>query len=340
MSITDIRNDEFFDVLKRTNLVRVRVEGCENWCVAPVLYAGDGVISLLVDYGRNVSEMGNDVTMKFQKNDYEYIVCGRVIESGASSPVSLIITPLSVHRYCNIRKHIRYDTHLHARVFDGSGVETDCIVKNISRGGIMLLSKTKVLQKDVKAKIFFESGNSISANTRLARETETDGTYIYGIGFVEMDEKDRIILNAEIGKLEGEYLKSLNFLKEYINQGTVIDTEVAVLCTSDGSMDIRESLTKMGAENFDIFYNYKVYSDFYENEHPKLVIIDAEEINDDVLNAVDNIKSAYAAINQVLIVPMEAESQITLYEELLSDIEIIYKPLVCNEFDETILKYL
>ncbi|HEX9058563.1 MAG TPA: PilZ domain-containing protein, partial [Clostridia bacterium] len=251
MSITDISNDEFFDVLKRTNLVRVRIDGSENWCVAPVLYAGDGVISLLVDCGHNISGMGNGVTLKFQKNDYEYIVFGRIIESGVSLPISLIITPLSVHRYCNIRKHIRYDTDLHARVFDECGADTDCIVKNISRGGVMLLSKTKISQSNVKVKIFFKSGNSISANARFARETEANGEYVYGIGFIEIDEKDRIILNAEIGSLEGEYLKSLNFLKEYINKGAVIDTEVAVLCTSDGSMDIRESLTKMGAENFD-----------------------------------------------------------------------------------------
>jgi len=62
------------------------------------------------------------------------------------------------------------------------------------------------------------------------------------------------------------------------------DTKIVIFSSDiDESYDIRESLIKLGAENFDVINNFKFYFDYLTEEKPKLVIIDTNTLNDEVV---------------------------------------------------------
>jgi len=166
----------------------------------------------------------------------------------------------------------------------------------------------------------FKSGNIFNATGRILRKSGNvkDG-FSYGVQFVEISEDDSNIMKKELLKYEADYLKSLNVLREYKKfECALTHARITIL-----SNDIDES--------------YEI-----------------REVNADIVRAMAEVRENYPDVYVILLSPIETiegeahEIDLAAYLEpdeldeisALSNIIILYKPLVFNEFQQEITKYL
>lgn len=355
MSVISVSSEELFSIMQYTNLVRVRFESNDVWEVFPILYASDDQVDVLVDASKTslADEVGNKAVIKFQRQGYEYIINGQVEQKSLDMPSTLTIKYVETKKYYNLRKYIRFDIDLSSEIRE-RGTEliskvkcgncwVECRTRNISKGGAMFIANVKLdFESTIDIKIRFDSSSEITANAKILRVSQlNNGEFGYGIQFIDMDEKDSILLVKEISRLEEKYFKSLNTLREYKKSaGSRFDTKIGIFSYDlDESYDIRESLIKLGTENFDVINNFKFYFDYLTEEKPKLVIIDTNVISDEVLSTVKNIKTDFPDIHVQLVLPVSLQEEDVL-KTFDSEGDILFKPLIYNEFEDKIIKYL
>ncbi|NLD45864.1 MAG: PilZ domain-containing protein [Clostridiaceae bacterium] len=355
MSVLMVDKDEFFNVLQSTNLIKVRFDTGATWNVFPVLYVDSGNLEIFktVQEACNSCEVGKQVAFKFQKQGYEYIADGTVVSVSNNIPQTLTIKYIDAKKYINIRKHIRFDTNLESEIrYNDCNIkpgEKDadkwiaCMVKNISKGGAMIEAGSEMdLNSEVEVRITLNSGKSFLSTAEVLRKSKTeDNKFIYGVKFLEVSQEGTEILNQEIKRLENEYFTCLNPLREY-NKTTEagIDTKVLIMSDDpDESYDLRESLIKLGVQNFDIMKNFMFYCEFFREEKLNLIIIDTQFLSEDVRKLIENINNTLPEINILLALPIESMEECN---ELIESnkVDILFKPLIYNEFEDKIIKYL
>ncbi|HOM03458.1 MAG TPA: PilZ domain-containing protein [Acetivibrio sp.] len=354
MSVISVSKEELFGIMQYTNLVRVRFENDDVWTVLPILYASEDQVDVLVDASKTalIDHAGSRAVIKFQRKGYEYIVNGHIDSKSTDAPVTVTIKYTEAKKYYNLRKHIRFDVDMKSQIKEresGSQPQKcealwkDAAIKNISKGGAMFISDTKLdFNSTIDIKLIFDSAKEVIASAKILRATELgNGEFGYGAQFIDISGEDKGILNAEISKLEEKYLSSLSTLREYKRTSDMrFDTKIVIFSSDiDESYDIRESLVKLGAENFDVINNFKFYFDYLTEEKPKLVIIDTNTLNDEVIDTVKNIKTDFSDMNVQLVLPIELMEEDILIS-LAGEDEILFKPLIYNEFEDRIIKYL
>ncbi|MCX8129178.1 MAG: PilZ domain-containing protein [Clostridia bacterium] len=344
MKITIIKPDELCEVMQHLNILKVKFGPMDTWIIAPMLFATEESVDIVVNLdSTSVFNIEDEVIIKFQRFGYEYIVSGKVAYKGSGQPVVITVKLIMAQRYFNLRKYMRFDTNLKVTL-EVKDRLIESIAKNISRGGAMVVSGADIeLNSLISIKITFTSQNSFTATARVLRKS-VDGEkgFSYGIQFVEISEDNNKIFNKEILKYEREYLKTLDILKEYTNKNdSYFDAKISILCyDADESYEIREILVKIGAENFEIFHNFKFYSDFFSEEKPKVVVIDTDNLNDEIAEMLQQLTLGFPDIQIMLLIPLGDQETEESGNIVPKGVSVLYKPLIYNEFEKEMLKYL
>jgi len=345
MNIIVAEREEFRNVMQNVNLVKIRI-GCGNaWEVAPLLYTDENSIDVLLQPKDSTLQVGEDVVLKFQHLGYEYLVSGNVTGINQDRFSTVTVKYALIQKYHNMRRHMRYDTNLSVVISTGTGACGGSTVKNISRGGAMIISGADISAgTSVELSITFDSGNAFTSIAKVIRKSVCDnGLFGYGVEFTDISPECSRTINREISKYEMEYLKSLDIFREFKKGKSIFfDTRIAILCfDNNDNYSIKEALVKLGAENFEAYHNFRMYAGFFEEEQPKLVIIDAHCFSPDIMETVNFFRSVHPDIPILLVLPVEAsKSGETDKLEGLAGEDILYKPLIYNEFEQAIVKYL
>lgn len=346
MEITIVKGDELFTILQQVNLLKVKFGTDDIWAIAPVLFSAEETVDILLDINHPNYHLtvGQEVMYKFQKNGNEYLISGEILDIIPSTPYIITIRYIRAQKHSNLRKFMRFDSNLKVSIKAKGNHSSENIAKNISKGGAMILSNVQwEVNTTVNLTMTFDSGNSFKAAARIVRKgIAGDHQFTYGIEFIRMTEKDNKIINNEISLYEKEYLKSLNILRAYKKKEEVVfDTPIALLSyEQDESYEIRETLVKMGAENFQVFHKSKYYADFFYNEPPKIVIVDSTEWGEEILGTIQNIVAEFANIYLIFITSLTAEEKLKTYDFKSHRISVLFKPLIYNEFESEMIKYL
>ena len=348
MSVIAVGKDELFEIIQYINLIRARFGTEDIWKVYPVLYSGfDSVDIIFSQNNMPHIEVGQEVSFKFQKYGYEYIVEGEVIEISSKGSSILSIKFIEAKKYYNLRKHIRFEVELCSRI-NGSCDKEDnaaanqcfeATVLNLSKGGLMVATNADFTPNVfIEVNVIFSSGNSFKTKAQILRKQNTQNKgYYYGVQFVDTSEEDLVNLGEEIAKLEKAYFNSLRINKK---SESTFDTKFAIFSSDvDESYGIREALIKLGAENFDVVNNFKFYYGFISEENPKFIILDLSIIDNEVEKIIENIATDFPQLGILLILPIQYQ-QDNEFMHIINKHDVLFKPLIYNEFEDKIIKYL
>lgn len=348
MSVITVGNDELFEIIQYLNLIRARFNTDDVWTVYPVLYSGFDSIDIISNPA-NLSHLviGYEVIIKFQKNGYEYIVEGEVAEISVKKLATVTIKFHHAKKYYNLRKHIRFEVELCSQIVeigssDVTSTEKKCFegtVLNLSKGGAMVRTEADFSVHDIiEVFVTLTSGTCFKTKAKILRKQNIeDKGYSYGVQFINTSEEDMKNLDLEIHKLEKSYFSSL---REYKESQSTFDTKFAIFSTDvDESYGIREALVKLGAENFDIVNNFKYYFGFITEEKPKFIIFDLNIVDDQIDELIKNIRSNFPQLEILLILPIEYQ-QSEEFRHVIKESDVLFKPLIYNEFEDKIIKYL
>ena len=347
MSIITVDSHELFEIIQYVNLIKAKFDTDKVWTVYPVLYSSFDSIDIISGQS-NLSHLsvGNKANFKFQKHGYEYIVEGEISDISLKSSSTITIKFHNAKKYYNLRKHVRFDVELSSQISEiGSCKETnnkqyfEATILNLSKGGAMVTSSANFSVNDIiEISTAFASGNSFRTRAQILRKQNTQyGGYSYGIQFINTSEENIKNLNIEITKLERSYFNSL---RDYKKSQSAFDTKFAIFSTdTDESYDIREALVKLGAENFDVVNNFKFYFGFISEEKPKFIIFDLSSMDEHIDELIKNIKNDFPELDVLLILPLDHQEN-EEFSHVINEHDVLYKPLIYNEFEDKIIKYL
>ncbi len=345
MKITIVKQNELMNVMQDLNIVKVKFRNGDNWIIALLLYVDKTNVEILFDspYSENLLPY-QEAILKFRKEGYEYLVSGEVTTANESNPKVATLRVSMAQKYSDLRKYMRFDSNLKVILKTDKGNTIESVAKNISRGGAMIVAEADIeLGSVISFQIASMSGNRFTALAKLIRKSPYREPRIsYGIEFIEISEDSTRIFNKEILKYEKQYLKSLNTLRDYTRKAyTSFSAKITILCYGKGEdYNIREGLMNLGAENYEVFYNFRFYTDFFTEEKPKIVIVDTEEISEAVQETIRQIDASFPHIKIILLHPIcgdNAEKEDMLIPDNVSN---LYKPLIYNEFETELMKYL
>lgn len=348
MSVITVSKDELFGIIQYINLIRARFGTDDIWTVYPVLYSGFDSIDIIFTLN-NIShlELGQEVSFKFQKGGYEYIVEGEVIEIRSKSSSTVSIKFIDAKKYYNLRKHIRFEVELCSKIKgacdnDDTAVTNQCFeatVLNLSKGGLMVSTSADFTSNDlIEVYVTFASGISFKTKAQILRKQSIQNKgYYYGVQFVDTSEGDLESLSEEIATLEKAYFNSLRVYKK---SESTFDTKFAIFSSDvDESFGIREALVKLGAENFDVVNNFKFYFGFISEEMPKFIILDLSMLDNEVEKIIESIGADFPQLGVLLILPIQYQ-QDNEFKHIINKLDVLFKPLIYNEFEDKIIKYL
>ena len=346
MKLVIVKNEELLDVMQHVNLIKIKFGYEDTWTIAPTLYTTEEGIDIVVDSEKKKDTIKSceRVIFKFQRFGYEYLVSGRVVDISLGQHTTATIKYSMVQKYYNLRKHMRFDTNLKISVNTNSETPVESVMRNISRGGAMIVSQEDLeINSLTNLQITFNSGNCFTVIAKVARKSACEANHFsYGLQFVEVSESSSTIINKVILKYEKEYLKSLHILREIVKKKrSYYDAKIMIFSQDeDESYEIREVLVKLGAENFDVLQDVKFYTDLFIEEKPRIIIIDASIIDERITDIVQDINTVFPEIHIILLMPIEYAQRNELIDPILGRASALYKPLVYNEFQEEIIKYL
>jgi len=348
MSVIIVNKDELFEIIQYVNLIKARFDSGDVWTVYPVLYSGFDSIDIITSSKDLYQvEKGHKVSFKFQKHGYEYIVEGEVVEISYRTSATVTIRFIEAKKYYNLRKHMRFEVKLCTQVKKISCNESDLLIRqckdatmvNLSKSGAMVSTQADFSSNEViEISANFISGVCFKTKAQIIRkQVVKDKGYNYGLKFIDTSEDNLSSLNFEIAKLEEGYFGSL---REHKKSELTFGTKFAIFSSDvDESYGIREALVKLGAENFDVIYNFKFYFGIITEEKPKFIILDLSEIDQEVEKLIENISVDFPQLEVLMILPIEYQNN-NDYKKLIERKDVLFKPLIYNEFEDRIIKYL
>lgn len=346
MDIVSVNVHELGNVLQYVSLVNVKFGWSDTWIATPVFFASLDSIDVLIDLkkSRYIIEYGEKVVLKFQKMGYEYILHGEIFEVSVCDPATATIKLIDGRRYFNQRRHVRYETELPMVLHAQEGIRGESIGKNISEGGAMFLfDKNIVIGSLIELEVDFGNLGLFRSKGKVLRKIWYDSAYFsYGVQFVDISEENEQVLRRGLSEYEKKYFKSLDELRGVKSHGLQrYETVICIFSVSNReNYDIGENLVKLGAGNFTVFHDFKFYVDYFTEEKPKLAIIEADSIDEKIAQGIMALHSGFPDVKIVIILPVQEMCKSSTEVLDLPELDIFYKPLIYNEFEEKIIKYL
>lgn len=346
MEIYAITNEQLMEAAQHINLIKFKTASNEFWTIAPVLYTTLEGMELVVDCFKSkcTIKTGDEIILKFQNSGFEYLVSGEIENLTDACPSNVSVRYKLAQRYFNQRKHARFDTDLKVTLKTKLKDKVKSKAKNISRGGAMIMSEEELEEGAIiNIQVPFPSGNLFTTDGKIMRKfRDNSGMYGYGVQFIGVSHDNSKIINREISCYENEYFKSLTVIRDSSKKGEMrFDTKIAIFSYGqEESYSIREELVKLGAENFEVYHNFRFASDFFSEEQPQTVIIDADNLEQQVLDTVNGINDSFPQVKMLLLLPMDFAGNKAELDKVPSTVDILFRPLICGEFEDGIMKYL
>lgn len=339
--LKSIDNLELFSYLQKTSLVNIKFSGVENYIAVAVLYSNQNMLDILIDLKKikYIIEYGEEVKIKFMKDGYEFLLDGEITEVSFEEPVTATIKLTKGNRYLNKRRYIRYDTDEKGTAICGNDKKISCTIQNLSLGGALVYSKNNISNESeiaLRSGLFNEI--TIAANIVRAIRDKNDG-YYYGVEFTNVNNQTEMMLRKILLKLEKEYLLNMKNFKQVRGNGNSLTSGIAVFdIKSHESLDVKEVLGNLGIIGYTLFHDFKVYTDYFTEENPKLAIIDCDALTEEILTELNNISTIFPGTNIIVVMPMQ-NFDVKL-SSILEDskIGLIYKPFIYNELEDDIKK--
>lgn len=341
MSLKDVIQEETKEVFKKVSLVNVKFGSNDSWIAVGILCSDESSIELLIDLKKSkyIVEYGEDILIRFQKNEYEYIYQGEITEISFAEPVTATVMIKNGFKHINKRKFVRYDTDFDGYVNGENKV--GCNVLNLSIGGTMFESNA-FLEGTIPLSIVFSKSDVFNTKVQIVRCIKKDnGKFSYGCEFIELDRENDLLLRRQLMAIEKKHFEGINSIR-YVKGNTYrTDAKVAIfsLCSQE-NLEIKEALASVGVSNYSVFHNFNVYMDFLTEENPKFVIVEIDEITDTVYEGISNIHSNFPSIKVIVVLPLDYYSMELEKSFQDKNIELITKPFILNEFESIIVKHI
>jgi len=345
MNLLNVDDIELFSVLQKTSLVNVKFSGNDNYIAVAVLYSNQNLLDVLIDLKKSwyIIQYGEEVQIKFLKGDYQFILDGEITEVTVKEPATATIRVTKVKKYLNKRRFIRYETNEDGELFYNDNEKLPCKVMNLSLGGAMVSCERNISkEKEIFFKCDLIGNYEIGVSTHIVRSIELkNGGYSFALEFEKVDSQSEMILRKVLLDLEKGYIKNLGDLKQISRNNLNVNTPIVVfdLCMHE-DLDVKEVLGNLGIGDYIVFHDFKVYTDFFMEENPRLIIIDADEITDELLSEINNIKASFLKLSIILVLPMQTIEAKCLNILSKNCVDLVFKPFIYNEFENVIVKHL
>ena len=246
---------EITDALKYVSIVRISFNKNKNWVVFPIYKVNESSVDLIISNKENqmlILEQ-DKVLIKFQSKGYEFHIEAIVKDITDFNLLVIDFYGFKGIKYL-ITKHVRFDIELKACIIEQN--EFPAIVKNISMGGALISAKELELGGYYDLKIFLNDTEEFLTKVKILRKVIVNDNFEYGVKFEELTGKNQSILSREIVKFEKKNLDSFRSMKG--NSYNNYDKKINILNYNKiENVDIRETLMKIGAGNYEVLYNFK-----------------------------------------------------------------------------------
>ena len=335
--------EEILEALQYVNLVRIKFNTQHNWFACPLYEIKENIINVILEtkYSKGIKTDGC-VRIKFSSSRFEYIVLADICEVTDFNLIGISLDNFEAKKFINSRKYARYDTSLGVNMCTEDRETLDGVLKNLSLGGALITTEHQINKNSItQINIHLDKDIVIKTNIRIARESydQEREEYNYGVEFVDVSKENYQILKKTVRKFEKTTFNSFNLLNDFENKDiTTYNKRIIIFDYNDiEKVDIRESLAKMSAQNYEVIYDFTYYVDFFLSEEIDITIIDMEKLNDKNSNLIESINKNFPNITVIVVMPYEYLNEKI---EFLKGIKVLYRPLVHNEFEDEIIKYL
>lgn len=343
MSVRVENIDEIVEALQYVNLVKIKFENNQNWFACPLYEIKEICVSLILKskHFKGVQSDGK-VYIKFSSNRFEYDVIANIFEITDFDIIVVSLKNFEARKFLNSRKYARYDTSLGVDVFRVNRETLDGTLKNVSIGGALITTVHMLEESNItRINIHLDKDIVIDNEVKLVRTSydQERGEYNYGVEFINVSKKNYEILKNAVRKFEKTTFNSFNLLNDFVNKDIIVYNKRIIIFDYNEveKVDIRESLVKMGAQNYEVIYDFSYYVDFFLSEEIEIVIVDVEKLCEKSEGLINAIKSNFPNITLIAVMPYE---YMNAELEILKNIKVLYRPLVHNEFEDEVIKYL
>lgn len=355
MGVELVCKSELEAALNDTRFLKVQYQNSDKIDICPIFIAAKDTIDVLLqgnDINSNIS-IGTQVVCKFEHKDYEYVIDGSILDVCEVAPVTVTIQVSEIKKIVNRRKDIRYEVDINGvlRKINGSK-QTQCIIKNISRGGAAITCNRGDLDKG-KSEVVLQTTTDdsvISIKAKVLRKTEInakDNTlakhYSYGLQFKDITPEQSYRLDMFISDIVKGYEKLLanSFVRIQNKNATGISDYFKAVFVDSGNSDIAQLeryIKKLGVE-ISILRNISFLMDCIEKEKPNIVIIDLEDKDDFALQLITGTIQVYHSIQFFLVSEFDDLNAHSMFEGK-QNVDFLYKPFIYSEIEQKVMKHL
>lgn len=348
MNVVQCKPEELEGILNNLSYVRMQFEQEELWDVKPVFMAYDNIMEFVADEKERVGvEEGQKVLCKCQDKDFEYVLAGYIKHICSYNPSTVSVAFTEAQKFLNVRKYPRYEVSMKGMLYDAKDQMVECSIRNISRGGIGCICTTRIdIPEEPVIEIILKEGDHIKISTQVIRKIHLEsGVISLGIQFKEVENEVQQKLDAALERLEAEFEEEFPYAK-YVSipkeeRETTIDTKV-LLISQDALFRriVKKQLLVLGVAHIEIVPHFKFFINFFEKEQTKIVLIDLDKGNEETEHIIEKISSVFPNMPILAFKTFSGEEVETYSWSQLDNVHILYKPLIQNELEDMIAKYL
>jgi hypothetical protein len=344
MKKNNIPIEKLMEILPHINSVKVRLGENIHWVMFPLISFGGEQISIIAkkDSKKYFETNHSKLLIKFNHNEMEYVIGGEMINKKTSSQVIAI----KIHnpiQYRVLKHYPRLDISIGVSISGEDGNTYDGIIQNISEGGASFISTINAdLSNELNLNIQIDQTQRLTTMSKILSKKGMDNNfYNYGVKFINLNKN---AMKALANKMEDIKKSTCQMRKEYriVPHGAYQENcNIAVLSYDIlSSKYIEDALVNIGTKNYYMVGTYGALKASIVEEEPCLIIVDGTKSNEArVSSAINKLTDLFENINIILIVPLKFEN---IGENITQNntVDIMYYPLIQDELEQILLKYL
>jgi len=201
-------------VLKEGIVVNTKVGSNNIWYQNIVYKCEENQISLALinSYLESTIMLGTNMLIKFANEYFEYVFEGHVSSIKAGFPSYITLKIIKGEEMINTREFPRYDIYLASEIYSAvDNTSYFSIVVNVSLGGMAFVSNHEFdYGEESDIKVFLPDNKYAYAKGKTIRKSIKIDHINYSMQFIEMTEKNSILLSDYLSFLDDDLLRLKN----------------------------------------------------------------------------------------------------------------------------------